>query len=96
MTDTTIIQYRCKPERAGENQRLIEAVMAELAAAQPTGLQYAAYRCEDGVSFTHVVYGDARALTELPAFQQFQSGSAHRLQQPPQRTTARLIGSYGS
>jgi hypothetical protein len=40
--------------------------------------------------------GDARALADLPAFQEFQSGSADRVEQVPQRTTITLIGSYGS
>jgi hypothetical protein len=96
MTETTIIQYRTKPDQAQENQRLIEAVMTALAAVRPAGLEYTAYRCEDGVTFVHVVRGNAGALAELPAFQEFQSGSADRIEQGPHRTTNTLIGSYGS
>lgn len=69
MTDTTIVQYRTKPEQAEENQLLIEAVMAGLAVAQPAGLQYAAYRSEDGVTFVHVVHwrrSRARRPARLP------------------------------
>jgi hypothetical protein len=66
------------------------------APGRSTGRRAAAYRSEDGVTFVHVVHGDARALADLPAFQEFQSGSADRVEQVPQRTTITLIGSYGS
>ena len=50
----TIVRYTTKPERADENQALIERVFAELAAAAPDGLRYASFRLADGVSFVHV------------------------------------------
>ena len=96
MTSTTIIQYRTKPERAEENQRLIEAVVAGLALTEPADFQYAVYRGEDGVTFVHVVRGDAGVLAHLPEFQAFQRGSADRLEGASHRTTSTLIGSYGS
>ena len=34
---TTIVRYETKPDRADENQALIERVFAELAANQPEG-----------------------------------------------------------
>ena len=36
--------------------------MAELAAGQFPGLQYAAYRSDDGVTFMHILNGDATLL----------------------------------
>ena len=50
-----VVRYQAKPERADENQKLIEAVFAELDERQPEGFTYKVYRLEDGVSFVHVV-----------------------------------------
>lgn len=96
MTETTIVQYRTKTEFADENQRLIEAVMAALAADKPAGLQYAAYRAADGVTFVHVVHGDGSVLADVPAFQEFQRGSGERVETAPERFNLTLVGSYGS
>jgi hypothetical protein len=35
MVKTTMIRYRTRPDRADENQRAVEAVFAQLAAAAP-------------------------------------------------------------
>ena len=40
----TIVRYRTRPERADENQALIEQVFAELRATAPAGLRYASFR----------------------------------------------------
>src|SRR5258707_1120111 len=53
-----VIRYEMKPETADENQRLIEAVFAELAETKPDTVRYAALRLEDGVSFVHVVFNE--------------------------------------
>ena len=50
----TIVRYRTKPERAEENQALIEKVFSELSTDRPAGLRYASFRLADGVSFVHV------------------------------------------
>ena len=52
---TIVVRYQAKPERADENQRLIEAVFAELNEHEPEGFTYKVFRLEDGVSFIHVV-----------------------------------------
>ena len=52
---TTVVRYQAKPERADENQKLIEAVFAELEERQPEGFTYKVFRLDDGVSFIHVV-----------------------------------------
>src|SRR3954453_17873829 len=67
-----VVRYRTTPQAAGENQRLIEAVFAELAATRPAGLNYAAYRLADGVTFVHVARGDRAALSGIAAFHEFQ------------------------
>ncbi|MDT5048085.1 MAG: hypothetical protein QOG75_3973, partial [Mycobacterium sp.] len=51
---TTVVRYKTKPERAEENQALVEAVFVELAQTAPEGLTYTSYRLADGVTFVHV------------------------------------------
>ena len=51
---SVVVRYQAKPERADENQKLIEAVFADLEARQPEGFTYKVFRLEDGVSFVHV------------------------------------------
>ncbi len=51
----TVVRYQAKADRADENQKLIEAVFADLDARQPDGFTYKVFRLEDGVSFVHVV-----------------------------------------
>ncbi|GAA4250405.1 hypothetical protein [Dactylosporangium darangshiense] len=91
---TAVIRYRVRPEAAEENQRLIEAVFAELAAAAPPGLRYSAYRLSDGVTFVHVVDGDG--LPGVAAFQEFQRDISARLAEGPTREDASLVGAYAS
>ena len=55
MMKATVVRYQAKPERADENQRLIEAVFAELDEREPDGFTYEVFRLEDGVSFVDVV-----------------------------------------
>ncbi|MEV0170381.1 hypothetical protein AB0I00_04510 [Streptomyces sp. NPDC050803] len=88
---SAVIRYRTKPESADENQRLIENVFAELAAA-PAGLRYSSFRLADGVTFVHVV--DGEGLPELAAFQEFQRDLGTRLADDLTREEAALIGSY--
>jgi hypothetical protein len=47
-TMTTVVRYQVKPERAEENQRLIEAVFAELEERAPEGFTYKVFRLDDG------------------------------------------------
>ena len=93
-----VIRYRTKPECADENQRLIEAVFAELDRAGATGFAYASFRLDDGVSFLHVVVEDgtdaATSLGSLPAFQAFQAGIADRCDEQPVAAGATLVGSH--
>jgi len=92
-----LIRYRTHPDRADENQQLIEAVFAELAAAEPEGVRYAALRLPDN-SFYHLVFFDSDAepskLTALPAFRAFQSGIRDRCAEPPGTSEVTVVGSY--
>jgi len=53
--NTTVVRYQAKPERADENQKLIEAIFGELEKRQPEGFTYRVFRLEDGVTFIHVL-----------------------------------------
>jgi hypothetical protein len=94
----TVVRYRAKPERADENQKLIDAVFADLEARQPKGFTYKVFRLDDGVSFVHVVtehdVEHPDSLADVPAFQAFVAGVAERCEVPPQASGATLVGGY--
>ncbi len=97
MENVRMIRYRTHPEHADENQRLIQAVFAELAEQRPAGVHYTAFRLDDGVSFVHLVSldGDDNPLPSMPAFQQFQAGLGERVAEGPSPVGAAEVGSYG-
>jgi hypothetical protein len=95
----TVVRYQAKPDRADENQRLIEKVFAELEERQPNGFTYKAFRLDDGVSFVHVVieHDDVEhpdSLQDVPAFQAFVAGIADRCDVQPVAKGAAVVGSY--
>jgi hypothetical protein len=94
----TVVRYQAKPERADENQDLIEAVFADLAERRPTGFTYQAFRLGDGVSFVHVAVehdvDDPDSLQDVPAFQAFLAGIAERCDVPPAASGATVVGRY--
>jgi hypothetical protein len=94
----TVVRYQAKPERAAENQQLIEAVFAELEARQPEGFTYKVFRLEDGVNFVHVVIehdvDEPDSLQAVPAFQAFVAGIADRCDIPPVAMGATIVGDY--
>lgn len=96
MTVARVIRYKTHPEKADENERLIREVFAELAEQKPEGLQYAAFRLDDGVSFLHVamIDGEKNPLTASAAFGEFQSGIQDRCADGPAPADATLLGSY--
>ena len=76
----TLVQYRVKPAMIEENQRLIEAVFAELAARKPEGVKYASLHLGEGL-FCHLVDGDTTALQALEAFKEALNSQGFRLTQ---------------
>jgi hypothetical protein len=94
-----VVPYRVKPDRADENQRLIEAVFSDLRATAPEGLRYASFRLADGVSFVHVATIDtadgSNPLSASPAFAAFTANIAERCDEPPAPQEATVVGSYG-
>jgi len=95
MTRAVVVRYRTRPDAADDNEQLVKAVFAELAAAQPSGIRYSTVRVDE-TTFVHVAVfdSDANPLADLPAFQAFTSGIADRCEEPPAPAGGRLIGSY--
>jgi hypothetical protein len=96
---STVVRYQAKPDRADENQRLIEAVFADLEARQPEGFTYKVFRLADGVSFLHVAIEHDEvekpdSLQDVPAFQAFLANIADRCDVPPVATSATVVGGY--
>jgi hypothetical protein len=94
----TVVRYQAKPDRADENQRLIEAVFADLDTRQPEGFSYKVFRLEDGVSFVHVVIEhdvpEPDSLQEVPAFPAFVAEIAERCDVAPVATGATVVGNF--
>jgi hypothetical protein len=94
----TIVRYQAKPERADENQRLVEAVFKNLEELEPDGLTYNVFRLDDGVSFVHVAIEHdvdrPGSLQDVPAFQAFLHGIADRCDVPPAASGATVVGRY--
>jgi hypothetical protein len=92
-----VVRYKAKPEKAQENERLIESVFEELRINSPDGLRYLALRLADG-SFVHFVasdgMGDASPLRELASFRSFLNGIEDRCLEPPQAENAVIVGNY--
>ncbi len=92
-----VVRYKTKPEKAQENERLIESVFEELRVKSPDGVRYLALRLADG-SFVHLVAtdgaGDGSPLRELASFRSFQSGIKERCLEPPQADDAIIVGNY--
>jgi hypothetical protein len=95
---TIVVRYQAKPERADENQRLIEAVFNELEERGPEGFTYKVFRLEDGVSFVHVLIehdiDDPGSLDSVPAFRAFVADIADRCDSPPMASRATIVGGY--
>jgi len=91
----TLVRYRTKPEKAQENERLIEKVFQELREKSPEGVRYLALKLGDGtfVHFTSVEDG-ASPVTALAAFRLFQGGITERCIEPPQAGDATIVGNY--
>jgi len=94
-----MVRYKLKADRVAENERLSRAVFDALKRTAPTGLRYATFRMDDGVTFVHIVSHDEpggnNALTSLPEFKAFSSGVKDRCEELPVRVELTEIGSYG-
>jgi hypothetical protein len=92
--NTIVVRYRCTPDRADENQQLVEAVFAELAASNPGGIRYATFRLADD-TFVHIAEtGGDNPLGRTEAFARFQEGLGERCIEGPSPQSAQLVGAY--
>src|SRR5262245_51446934 len=93
-----MVRYTTKPDRADENQALVEQVFAELSATQPDGLRYTTLRLADGVSFVHIAAVDtadgANPLTTTAAFAEFVRDVEARCVEAPVAMQATIVGAY--
>ncbi|MGY2875653.1 hypothetical protein ACVW00_002843 [Marmoricola sp. URHA0025 HA25] len=97
MAQQTSVRYTTRDPAAGDaNQRLIDAVFAELAQLEPEGLSYRVARSDDGLSFEHVavVESEPNPLLSLASFQAFSSTVAERVLEPPVVRTGEVVARY--
>lgn len=96
MTTTVVVSYRPRPDRAEENQRLVEAVYAELASSRPAGFRYTTVRLDDG-RFIHTAQLDGEnPLPSSPAFARFLDGIESRCEpgEGPGAHGGTVVGTY--
>jgi tRNA (Thr-GGU) A37 N-methylase len=85
-------------EAADENQRRVEGVFAELAAARPDNVSYLVLRLADG-SFVHISFhghgpGDTNPIASLASFAHFQDGHDQRRDGGVDQQQATVVGAY--
>jgi len=94
-----VTRYAMKSaDAADENQRRVEGVFDELAAAEPDNVSYLVLRLADD-SFVHVSFhnhGDdeVNPIASTAAFAHFQEGHADRREGTVDQQTAELVGAY--
>jgi hypothetical protein len=91
-----MVRYKVKPDQAAHNEELVRAVYAELHEREPSGIRYATFKLDDGLTFVHLAETDVdpAPLTGLQAFKQFLEGIADRCDDPPVATDLHEIGSF--
>jgi hypothetical protein len=93
-----MVRYKVKADRVAENERYVASVFEQLNREKPTGLRYATFKLDDGVSFVHIVSheaaDDSNVLTALSAFNAFTSTIRDRCEEPPVASDMQEIGSY--
>jgi hypothetical protein len=95
---SSMVRYKVRPDRAGENVSLVRAVYEQLNRDRPEGLHYVTFQLPDGVSFMHVVFETdqpGRILGEVAAFKAFSTEIESRCDEPPVATEITVVGSYG-
>jgi hypothetical protein len=96
---TVMVRYKIKPGREAENEKYIRAVFEQLKKEAPTGIHYASYKLEDGVSFVHIASmptGAPNPLSTLAAFKAFTADIKDRCVDPPVAMELNEVGAYGS
>jgi hypothetical protein len=99
MEKRLVTRYATKSDAAAdENQRRIEGVFEELAAAKPDNVSYIVLRLADN-SFVHVSFHNHRddevnPIGSLAAFAHFQENHGERREGGVDQQTATLVGAY--
>jgi hypothetical protein len=99
MQKRLVTRYAMKSaEDADENQRRVEAVVAELADNKPDTVSYIVLRLADD-SFVHVSFHDhgddeVNPIASTAAFAHFQDGHETRREGGVDQQTASLVGAY--
>ena len=93
-----MVRYRVKADRGNENADYIKKVFEELQRERPTGLRYASFRLDDGVTFVHLAEVDtpdgSNPLTATSAFKAFQAELKDRCEEMPTATQLHEVGSF--
>ena len=93
-----MVRYRVRADQATANERYVKDVFEQLEQRQPSGLRYASFKLDDGVSFVHIVSQETtdgtNPLSELPAFKAFTAAIAERCEERPVVTPLNEVGSY--
>lgn len=94
-----MVRYKVKADRAAENESYITKVFEQLKREQPSGLGYASFKLDDGVSFIHIVSIEgadgSNPLRELSAFKEFVARIKDRCEDAPASVDLKEVGSYG-
>ena len=93
-----MVRYKVKADRAAENERYITSVFEQLKRDKPSGLRYASFKLDDGVSFVHIVSVEtadgSNPLGALSAFKAFTAEVRDRCEEPPVTVDLNEVGSY--
>ena len=93
-----MVRYKVKADRAAENENFITKVFEQLKGETPTGLRYASFKLNDGVSFVHIASIEttdgSNPLGEQSAFKAFIAQIKDRCEEPPVAVDLTEIGSY--
>jgi hypothetical protein len=92
-----VVMVRCKvkADRASENVSYITKVFEQLKREMPTGLHYASFRLNDGVSFIHIAsHDETNPLTTLSAFKAFTAQIKDRCEELPVTVDLNTVDAY--
>lgn len=93
-----MVRYKVKADRAAENVSYINRVFEQLKSEEPSGLHYASFKLNDGVSFVHIASiattDGSNPLTSLAAFKAFIAQIKDRCDEAPVAVDLTAIGSY--
>jgi len=93
-----MVRYRVRADQAATNEQYVKDVFAQLEQRQPSGVRYASFKLDDGVSFVHIVSQETsdgtNPLSDLPAFKAFTAAIAQRCEERPVVAQLNEVGSY--